>query len=370
MILNEKKSVIKDETKRKPFVSLVVPGYNEAAIIEENLTALCSYMESLKDRYDWELIFVNDGSKDNTEELAIAFAEKNPKVTVLSHHINFNLGQALRYAFSHCHGDYIVTMDVDLSYSPDHIERLLDTIIKTKAKIVIASPYMPGGKVSYVPWLRRTLSREANRFLSLTAKGKIYTLTGMVRAYDRQFINYLNLKAMDMEINPEIIYKAQLLRALIVEIPAHLNWSLQKAKGKVRQSSMRLARGILSGIMSGFIFRPYIFFFVPGIVLSLVSLYIIAWIFINTVRVYPEITVYGKYFDDHFSAAVAAIFRERPYAFFIGGVSLIVSFQFISLGFLSLQNKRYYEELFHLNSRILKNVIEQNDITDKLNTPM
>ena len=67
---------------------------------------------------------------------------------------------------------------------------------------------------------------------------------------------------------------------------------------------------------------------------------------------------------------MSAVFRERPYAFFIGGVSLIVSFQFISLGFLSLQNKRYFEELFHLNSGILKNVIEQNDITDKLNTSM
>jgi hypothetical protein len=250
-------------------------------------------------------------------------------------------------------------MDVDLSYSPDHIERLLDTIIKTRAKIVIASPYMPGGKISNVPWLRRILSLWANRFLSLTAKGKIYTLTGMVRAYDRQFISSLNLKSMDMEINPEIIYKAQMLRALIIEIPAHLNWSLQKAKGKARQSSMRLARGILSGIMSGFIFRPFMFFFVPGIILLLVTLYIIVWIFINIYLVYPEITVYGNFFDDHFSAAVAAVFRERPYAFFIGGISLIVSFQFISLGFLSLQNKRYYEELFHLNSRILRKQLEQ-----------
>lgn len=323
------------------------------------MTSLYRYMESLQDKYNWELIFVDDGSKDNSREIAVAFSEKYEKVTVLSHHRNFNLGQALRYAFSHCHGDYIVTMDVDLSYAPDHIERLLETIIDTRAKIVIASPYMPGGQVSNVPWLRRILSRGANWFLSLSAKGEIHTLTGMVRAYDREFISYLNLKSMDMEINPEIIYKAQTLRALIVEIPAHLNWSLQKSKGKARQSSMRLVRGIMSALMSGFIFRPFMFFFIPGIILLALSLYMIAWLSINVLMVYPTITAFGSYFDDRFSAAVATVFRERPYAFFVGGICLIVALQFINMGFVSLQNKRYYEELFHLNSRILRKQLER-----------
>jgi glycosyltransferase involved in cell wall biosynthesis len=354
----EEVSNMADKPKSKPFVSLVVPGYNEAAILEENLTVLYNYMESLQDKYDWDLIFVDDGSMDNSKELALAFAQTHAKVTVLSHHRNFNLGQALRYAFSHCHGDYIVTLDMDLSYSPDHIGMLLETIIDTRAKVVIASPYMPGGTVSNVPWLRRVLSRGANWFLSFAAKGKIYTLTGMVRAYDRKFISALNLKAMDVEINPEIIYKAQMLRALIVEIPAHLNWSLQKAKA--RQSSMRLARGIMAALMSGFIFRPYMFFFIPGILLLFVTLYIMTWIVVNTVWVYPDVTVQGKYFDDHFSAAVAAVFSERPHAFLVGGISLIVCFQFISLAILSLQNKRYYEELFHLASRMLKRQLEQD----------
>jgi len=346
-----------DTAKSKPFVSVVVPGYNEAAILEENLQALYNYMETLQDRYDWDLIFVDDGSKDNSKELALTFAQTHPKLTVLRHHRNFNLGQALRYAFSHCHGDYIVTMDMDLSYSPDHIGMLLETIVETHAKVVIASPYMPGGKVSNVPWLRRVLSRGANWFLSLAAKGKIYTLTGMVRAYDRKFISALNLKAMDVEINPEIIYKAQMLRGLIVEIPAHLNWSLQKAK--TRQSSMRLARGIAAALMSGFIFRPYMFFFIPAVLLLFITLYIMTWIAINTVWVYQDVTVQGRYFDDHFSAAVATVFSERPHAFFVGGISLILCFQFISLAILSLQNKRYYEELFHLTSRMLKRQLEQ-----------
>ena len=135
-----------------PLVSLVVPAYNEAQIIERNLTNLCEYMQSLEDTYRWELIIVNDGSTDETGERAEAFARKRDNVHVLQHPVNLRLGQALRFAFDNCGGDYIVTMDVDLSYSPDHIQKLVAKITETGAKIVIASPYMKGGTVSSVPW--------------------------------------------------------------------------------------------------------------------------------------------------------------------------------------------------------------------------
>ncbi len=56
-------------------------------------------MESLEDEYRWELIVVNDDSKDRTGELLDAFARKRDNVRVLHHMYNFQLGQALRYAF-------------------------------------------------------------------------------------------------------------------------------------------------------------------------------------------------------------------------------------------------------------------------------
>lgn len=174
-----------DNQKEKPFVSIVTPAYNEAPIIEQNLGQLCEYMESLEDEYCWELIVVNDGSTDETGDLVEAFAKTRHNLHVLHHMYNFRLGQALRYAFNNCKGDYVVTMDLDLSYSPDHIGRLLAEIRKTRAKIVIASPYMKGGKVSNVPWLRKAFSRWANRFLSFTITkdnltGRLTTITGMV----------------------------------------------------------------------------------------------------------------------------------------------------------------------------------------------
>jgi len=344
-----------------PFVSLVVPGYNEESIIEKNLGQLCLWMDSLSQSYRWELIFVNDGSKDRTGQLAEQFALQRTNVHVYHHFVNKQLGRALQTAFQHCRGEYIVVLDLDLSYSPDHIERLLKRIIETQAQIVIASPYMKGGQVTNVPWKRKILSKWANKFLSLAYKGKVHTLTGMVRAYERKFIESLNLKATDMEVNAEILYKAQLLRARVIEIPAHLDWSLQKQVGKSRISSMKTLRGIGGNLMAGFIFRPFMFFMIPGLILLLISFYIIGWILINTFTIYPEAMATSTYFDDQFSNAVAMVFKERPHAFMVGGITLLAALQLLSLGILSLQNKRYFEELFHFSTRIYANHLNHSN---------
>ena len=70
----------------------------------------------------------------------------------------------------------------------------------------------------------------------------------MVRAYDRRFVNALNLKAMGPEVNTEIVYKAQLLRALIIEIPGHLDWTAMH--GVPRRSTMRLAESTIRSLLS------------------------------------------------------------------------------------------------------------------------
>ena len=323
-------------------------------------------METIQNEYDWELIFINDGSSDNTKEVAENFAKNRSNVLVYNHKVNLFLGHALRTAFKHAKGDYIIPLDIDLSYSTDHIKRLLDTIKETEAQVVIASPYMKGGKVSNVPFVRKHLSKIVNKFLSIVVREKIYTFTGMVRAYDSKYLKYLNLKARDTEINPEIIYKSLLLRARIVEIPAHLNWGFNKKKNAKRKSSLKMIRGIMSGFMSGFIFRPYIFFIIVGLVLFLIALYVIGWIFINTFYVYPNVQTVGQYFDERFTLAVSQVFRQSPQAFMVGGITLIISLQFLSLGFLSLQSKRYFEELFHLNTNIYKHELEKEEENEKL----
>jgi glycosyltransferase involved in cell wall biosynthesis len=329
-----------DETNPagKPLVSLVIPAYNEAAVVQKNLAVLCDYMKSLEHKYDWEMVVVNDGSKDDTSLLAKSFAANRPNVFILDHVVNFGLGQALKFAFNECRGDYIVTIDMDLSYSPDHIERLVDTLRKTRAKIVIASPYLQGGAVENVPGFRRLLSVGANKFLSIASHGRIKTLTGMVRAYDARFLRTLDFYSMGMEVNSEILYKAMVLRARIEEIPAVLRWHLPDpgaaAHAPVRRSSMRIPRYVVTLLVSGFLYRPIMFFLVPGLAALALFAWCALWMLIDIIA----------------DRGLSSAWNASPATFIIGGLSLLAAVQLLGCGLISLQNKCYFEQMFHLGT--------------------
>jgi glycosyltransferase involved in cell wall biosynthesis len=312
-----------------PMVSVVIPAYNEESQITRTLDAVTAYLATIEDRFRWEVIVVDDGSIDNTLAVAQSFAKDHTNVRVAPHPANFNLGQALRYGFSLSRGDYIVTLDADLSYSPDHIERLLDTISTTEAKIVIASPYTEGGRVTNVPGVRLFASRSANRLLSMMAKGDLTTVTGMVRAYDAVFLRRLDLKAMDVEINAEIIYKAQLMRASITEIPAHLEWTRSGEDGDIPK--FRPSRSIAGFAFVSFLFRPYAYFLIPGAIAAAVAIGL--WLAMLILALGSG-SILGV-------ALMASMFT-------------ILAAILLGMGVLSAQAKRYFEELFHLGTVVLQ----------------
>jgi glycosyltransferase involved in cell wall biosynthesis len=341
----------------RPFVSVVLPAYNEAAVIERSLKRVCDYMTSIEADYQWEVVVVDDGSTDGTGELVDAFASQCPQVRVLRHRNNLNLGQALRTAFADCHGDYVVTLDTDLSYAPDHIGLLLDAIGATGAEIVLASPYAKGGRATGIPFTRRFLSRSANRFLSLTAKRQLATLTSMARVYDRAFLATLNLKSTDVAINTEIIYKARLLGAKICEIPAHLDWTSQREAGQARQSSLRITRSVLAYLSSGFLFRPLVFFVLPGLLLLMLSFYTLAW------ASYHVLTHLTGPLSPAFSDAVAMAYGDAPHTFLVGGFAMTIAIQLLGLGILAAQSKIYFEEAFHLGTTIYRQNLHNEKVT-------
>lgn len=343
---------------QKPLVSLIAPAFNEALILQDNLSFLCDYMRSLESEYDWEIVIVNDGSRDETGRLAQEFARTHSNIRVLHHRVNRGLGQALKTGFSGAKGDYVVVVDLDLSYCPEHIGLLLKKIQDTQAGVVVASPYMSGGRVSNVPWLRRELSVWANRFLSIAAKRNLSTLTGMVRVYDAEFLRSLNLRSNGMEINPELIHKAFLLGTKVEEIPAHLNWRMQKSQPQQPQrksslsSSAKLLRHTWEIFFSGFLLRPVIFFIVPSVLFFLMSLYANAWVLVHCFTQYQRLAQDTRFPDA--TEAVALAFAQAPHTFFIGGTTLMLAIQLFSLGIVSVQNKSYFEELFYLCTAIYK----------------
>jgi uncharacterized membrane protein len=161
---------------------------------------------------------------------------------------------------------------------------------------------------------------------------------------------------MDVDIHPEIIYKAMILRARIVEIPAHLNWSWREDTVKkipARKSSMRIIKSIIQSLVSGFIFRPFMFFILPGLTLILLSLYPLIWTVIHSFVYFRSLAVTNS-FDYRLSEAIAAAFKHSPHTFIVGGFALMIGIQLFSLGVLALQKKRYFEELFHLGTSIYR----------------
>ena len=304
-------------------MSVLIPAYNEAAIIERTLSTVRDHLSTRSEAYSWEMLVVDDGSTDGTGDLADAFAVGDERIRVLRHRTNFGLGQALRYGFAQAKGDVVVTLDADLTYSVDHIDRLLGAFEETGAKIVVASPYAHGGVTTRVPFRRLLPSRVANVLLAAASNAHISTYTGMVRAYDTRFLRSLNVRAMGMDVNAEILRQAQILRARIVEIPAHLDWSANSRSAG--GSGLRMPRTTVAVAISAFLFRPVMFFMVPALVLAVFAL--VAWGF-----------------------AVAAGLGGFRLLAALAIVASLAAVQLAGFAFLALQAKRSFEDLFVLGT--------------------
>lgn len=342
------------------FVSVIVPAFNEADHVYDNLLRLRSHLD--ESDYASEIIVIDDGSADGTASEAERFAAGIDDVTIVRHRSNFGLGQAVKTGFRAASGSIFVTFDSDLSYSPDHIDRMVDTMVVTGAAVVVSSPYMDGGTVTGVPRLRAIMSKWANVILRRLSLHHISTVTGMVRAYDREFVEGLSLKSMDNQINAEIIYKATLLRRPIIEIPGHLTWTRDEEETKERSGNLKLITMIIDSLFSGFIFRPFTFFIVPGVILMILSLYALGWAAWHIVSFLPE---HSGSFVWVITESTADAFELSPHSFVLGGIALIVAFQLISTGIISAQNKRYFEEVWYQGNWMAEKFARSRDSRDQ-----
>jgi glycosyltransferase involved in cell wall biosynthesis len=334
-------------------VSIIVPMYNEEAVALESLEAIEAHLLTLADRFEFEILVVDDGSTDATTRIIDEAGEVLPHVRLLRHPTNFRLGQALRYGISQSRGDFLVTFDADLTYDVGHITRLLDAIESSSARIVIASPYMEGGEARGVPRSRLFLSRTANRFLGITALDSLSTLTGLVRAYDGPFMRTLNLKAVDVDVNTEIIYKAQVLRARIVEIPAVLDWTAMPDRRQIKGINWRLYIVTLKQLILGFLFKPFLFFFLPGMVFLVLALAATTHVALTA------IDLHGGNDSFTWSEALRQACDEELVSATVAGVSFTLGMALVALTAVVIQAKRYFDELFHLGTMLRRQLSDE-----------
>jgi dolichol-phosphate mannosyltransferase len=202
-------------------LSIVIPMFNEAENVESTLKRVEEALASFQGTY--EIIAVNDGSLDNTLEILKRIESKDKKIKVVSYSKNIGRGMALRRGFRESRGEIVVSIDADLSYDPSYILDLVHTLrTEEDIDLVLASPYMPGGGAQDVPGLRLWISKTGNRILRFALPNRIYTSTGIFRAYRKKVLDSLELESDGKEIHLEILSKAIALGYRVKEIPAIL----------------------------------------------------------------------------------------------------------------------------------------------------
>ncbi len=113
-------------------ISIVVPCYNEEEslpIFYEEVSKVCTKM---KNKAEFEFVFVNDGSKDETLEILRTLAQKDKRVKYISFSRNFGKEAGMLAGLEHSTGDYVTTMDADLQDPPTLLEEMFDTLEEEK----------------------------------------------------------------------------------------------------------------------------------------------------------------------------------------------------------------------------------------------
>jgi undecaprenyl-phosphate 4-deoxy-4-formamido-L-arabinose transferase len=171
-------------SKKSPYISVVVPIYNEEANIPALSERLLKAMDVIGKPY--EIIFTNDGSKDASESLLRALHEAHPKkIRVIEFNGNFGQHMAIIAAFEQARGEVVVTLDGDLQNPPEEIVKLL---AKIEDGFDVVGGYRADRKDSF---FRRTASRLVNAVRARITRIHMRDQGCMLRAYRRSIIRQI-----------------------------------------------------------------------------------------------------------------------------------------------------------------------------------
>ena len=198
-------------------ISVVIPTYNEATVIEETLRRAAASLRSAGE--DFEIIVVDDASADGTAELAESLAAQFP-VRLLRRPGRLGLATAVLDGWAMARGDVLGVMDADLQHPPETLAALAQAVRQQGADLAIGSRYVPGGGTSDWTWIRRLISRTATHMAATVLPLKLSTvgdpMSGlfMVRA---SALRNANLNPLGYKILLEVIAKAHYQK--LVEVP-------------------------------------------------------------------------------------------------------------------------------------------------------
>lgn len=199
-------------------LSVLIPCCNEEKNIPRFATELWPVLVGTG--FDFEVILVDDGSKDST--LAEAAKLPQPQVRVVKHDTNKGLGAAIRSGIDASSGDLLIPLDADLTFHPTLIPALLRALSEhPTVDFVIGSPAL-GGYGEEIPGWRLWISKAANLLYGTLLGKPITSINQILRVYKTSQLKALPLEAVGFDINAEILFKLVFSGKTFVEIPAVL----------------------------------------------------------------------------------------------------------------------------------------------------
>ena len=218
-------------------LTILIPAFNEERIIENTAKSILKFIDEYEP--DSELLFVDDGSSDSTVKLIQKLAQKDLRVRCISHKQNMGCGAALRTGLGSAEGDVIVSLDCDLTYSFEDIPKLVETLNKENADIVIGSPYLKRAYAKEIQFHRFVLSRVANYIDKFIFGLNFTTPTSLFRAWRKNTAKNVMITLNGLDGIPESSINAFLRGYKIVEVPAYYHLKRKGTSSKIIRDTKR-----------------------------------------------------------------------------------------------------------------------------------
>ncbi|MDA8363421.1 MAG: glycosyltransferase [Gammaproteobacteria bacterium] len=259
----------------RPYLSVVVPVYNEEANLEALFARLVLVLDTIGKPY--EMVFTNDGSRDRSAMLLEQFHRCHPdRVCVIDFNGNFGQHMAIMAAFEHVRGDVIVTLDADLQNPPEEIPKLLAAI---EAGHDLVGGYRKDRRDTL---FRRYASKLINSLRARITHIRMRDQGCMLRAYRREIVDNINASNETSTFIPALAYS---FSANPTEIEVEHR---ARAAGKSKYRLYDLIR-LNFDLMTGFSVVPLQMFTMFGIFVSIMSTLFVVYLFIRRIVIGPEV---------------------------------------------------------------------------------
>jgi glycosyltransferase involved in cell wall biosynthesis len=201
------------------FISVIIPLFNEESRLPRSFKEIKTALEQLNKKY--EIIFVNDGSQDNTANIIEELKVENSGVLVIHNNKNMGKGFSLRRGILQSEGEIVLTTDIDLSVPMRFLHTFI-TALQGENDIVISSRKEPGAKIiTQQKFLRRTLSNFYRGIARVFIDKYISDFTCGFKLYKGEIARDLFYKSRCKRwgIDTEILYLARAAGLRIKTIP-------------------------------------------------------------------------------------------------------------------------------------------------------